>query len=169
MERQIKIEQMYSVNDHVEELTNLLVKVVDEDASIGFLPPLSTSVAREYWECLLTPGVILWVAKIDNQIAGSIQLHLCSKQNGTHRAEIAKLMTHPNFRRKGVARILMKTAEERAQLEGRSLLVLDTREGDPSNLLYTSLGYIQVGRIPQFAKSASGELDATILYYKNLS
>lgn len=169
MERQIKIEQMYSVNDHVEELTNLLVKVVDEDASIGFLPPLSTSVAREYWECLLTPGVILWVAKIDNQIAGSIQLHLCNKQNGTHRAEIAKLMTHPNFRRKGVARILMKTAEERAQLEGRSLLVLDTREGDPSNLLYTSLGYIQVGRIPQFAKSASGELDATILYYKNLS
>jgi ribosomal protein S18 acetylase RimI-like enzyme len=118
---------------------------------------------------VLNPEVILFVAKINNQIVGSVQLHLCTKQNGGHRAEIAKLMTHPNYRRIGIGRLLMQKAEERANQESRSLLILDTREGDPSNHLYTSMGYIQAGRIPNYAKSANGELHATIFYYKNLS
>ncbi|SFJ81516.1 Acetyltransferase (GNAT) family protein [Thermoflavimicrobium dichotomicum] len=75
-------------------------------------------------------------------------------------------MTHPNYRRNGIGRLLMQKAEERAKQEGRSLLVLDTREGDPSNHLYTSIGYIQAGRIPNYAKSATSELHATIFYYK---
>jgi hypothetical protein len=62
----------------------------------------------------------------------------------------------------------MKAAEERARAESRSLLVLDTREGDPSNLLYTSLGYIEAGRIPGYARSANGELHTTLYYYKIL-
>lgn len=99
-------------------------------------------------------------------IVGSVQLHLSTKANGTHRAEIAKLMTHSNYRRNGIARSLMQKAEDRAKQEDRSLIVLDTREGDPSNLLYTSMGYIQAGRIPSYAISANGELHATIFYYK---
>jgi ribosomal protein S18 acetylase RimI-like enzyme len=77
------------------------------------------------------------------------------------------MLAHPGYRRNGIGRLLMQRAEERAKQDGRSLLVLDTREGDPSNHLYTSLGYIRAGRIPNYAKSASGELDATIFYYKN--
>lgn len=77
-------------------------------------------------------------------------------------------MTHPNHRRHGIGRLLMQSAEQRARLEGRSLLVLDTREGDPSNHLYTSLGYINAGRIPDYARSANGQLDATMIYYKQL-
>ncbi|MFC5650677.1 GNAT family N-acetyltransferase [Paenibacillus solisilvae] len=150
----------------MDELAELLILVVEDGASIGFLPPLTLSEGAAYWENVRQPEVVLYVARIDNQIAGTIQLHLCAKQNGRHRAEIAKLMTHPHFRRKGIARALMQVAEDRAVQEDRSLLVLDTREGDPSNLLYTSIGYVQAGRIPDFAQSANGELHATILYYK---
>jgi ribosomal protein S18 acetylase RimI-like enzyme len=75
-------------------------------------------------------------------------------------------MTHPDFRRKGLARLLMEKAEERAREENRTLLILDTREGDPSNLLYRSLGYIEAGRIPQYAQSFNGVLDASVFYYK---
>ncbi len=145
------------------------IQVVENGASIGFLPPLEASKAKSYWENVLSPEVILFVAKIDNHIVGSVQLHLCTKQNGQHRAEIAKLMTHPDYRRNGIARSLMVKAEERAKQEGRSLLVLDTREGDPSNPLYTSLGFVQAGRIPDYAMSATGQLDATIFYYKRES
>jgi ribosomal protein S18 acetylase RimI-like enzyme len=126
-------------------------------------------VAAQYWENVLNPEVMLFVAKVNNQIVGSVQLHLCSKMNGGHRAEIAKLMTHPNYRRNGIGRLLMQKAEKSARQEDRSLLVLDTREGDPSNDLYTSIGFIQAGRIPNYAKSASGELHATIFYYKSHS
>ena len=51
-------------------------------------------------------------------------------------------MTHPHSRRNGVGRSLMQRAQEIAKQKNRSLLVLDTREGDPSNKLYSSLGYI---------------------------
>lgn len=163
------IEEVESVETHINQLSELLVQVVDDGASIGFLPPMKVSDARQYWQTVLKPDVKLFIAKIDNEILGTIQLHLCTKQNGLHRAEIAKLMTGPQARRKGVARSLMKVAEERAMQEERSLLVLDTREGDPSNLLYQSHGYIQVGSIPNFALSGEGKLDTTVLYYKILN
>ncbi|MED1561770.1 GNAT family N-acetyltransferase [Alkalihalobacillus alcalophilus] len=153
----------------MNELSELLIQVVEGDASIGFLPPLPLADATKYWSSVLEPEVVLFVAKINNQIVGSVQLQLCAKQHGRHRAEIAKLMTHPHYRRNGIGRSLMNKAEERAKKERRSLLVLDTREGDPSNQLYTSLGYIQAGRIPNYAKSANGELDATIFYYKAMN
>lgn len=163
----VTIEQIQSIGEHMDELSELLIQVVEDGASIGFLPPLQLSEAATYWENVLSPEVILFVAKINNQIVGSIQLHLCTKQNGGHRAEIAKLMTHPQYRRMGIGRSLMHKVEERAKQEGRSLLVLDTREGDPSNHLYIAIGFIQAGRIPHYAKSATGELDASIFYYKN--
>ncbi|MBM7585472.1 ribosomal protein S18 acetylase RimI-like enzyme [Bacillus pakistanensis] len=168
MTSDLKIEQLTSIGDHIEELSELLIQTVEDGASIGFLPPLKSSEATKYWESALSPDVILFVAKINNQVAGCVQLQLCTKQNGEHRAEIAKLMTHPNYRRNGIGRSLMQKAEERAMQDGRTLLVLDTREGDPSNHLYTSIGYIQAGRIPHYAKSANGGLDATIFYYKSL-
>ncbi|MFB3164683.1 GNAT family N-acetyltransferase [Neobacillus sp. 179-J 1A1 HS] len=164
----LKIEEIKSIESHIVPLSELLVKVVDDGASIGFLPPMKLSVARQYWQTVINPDVILFIAKINNEIVGTIQVHLCTKENGLHRAEIAKLMTGPNARRKGVARALMKVAEERAVREGRTLLVLDTREGDPSNHLYQSIGFIPAGKIPNFALSGEGELDTTVIYYKNL-
>ncbi|MCR8635172.1 GNAT family N-acetyltransferase [Paenibacillus radicis (ex Xue et al. 2023)] len=163
----VMLEEINTIEEQLNELSDLLIQVVENGASIGFLPPLNLSEAIKYWENVLDNGVLLFVAKINNQIVGTVQLHLSTKQNGRHRAEIAKLMTHPNYRRNGIGRFLMQLAEERAKLEGRTLIVLDTREGDPSNLLYTSLDYIPAGRIPHYAQSANGELHATVFYYKN--
>lgn len=60
----------------------------------------------------------------------------------------------------------MNELENIAKQHSRSLLVLDTREGDPSNKLYISLGYEVAGTIPDFASNEKGELEATNLYYK---
>jgi ribosomal protein S18 acetylase RimI-like enzyme len=162
----VEISELKTSEVYIEELSDLLIKTVEGGASIGFLPPMSHSQATEYWENVLEPNVILLIAKVNHEIVGSVQLQLCAKQNGRHRAEIAKLITHPDYRRKGIARLLMQKAEERAKQEKRSLLVLDTREGDVSNQLYISLGFTECGRIPFFAESADGKLDATIVYYK---
>ncbi|MBE5106731.1 GNAT family N-acetyltransferase [Bacillus thuringiensis] len=160
------VEEIKLIEDSIEELSKLLKTVVDDGASIGFLPTLEQKEATNYWQTVLAPEVILYVAKVNNEVAGSIQLHLVTKPNGIHRAEICKLMTHPNFRRNGIGRSLMQKAEERAKQENRSLLVLDTREGDPSNKLYKSLDYQESGKIPGYAISPNGELDATVIYYK---
>ena len=167
MRDQLKIEQLYRMEENLDELSELLIKTVEDGASIGFLLPIESLDALNYWETVLSPEVILLVAKYNDKIVGSVQLHLSTKQNGSHRAEIAKLMTHPNYRRSGIGRLLMQKAEEIARNESRSLIVLDTREGDPSNILYTSLGYSRAGCIPNYAQSVNGELAATIFYYKD--
>ncbi|MFJ8118618.1 GNAT family N-acetyltransferase [Bacillus mycoides] len=164
--RSIVIEEIKRLDEDIEELSELLKTVVNDGASIGSLPPLEQKEATNYWQTVLAPEVILYVAKINNEVAGSIQLHLVTKPNGIHRAEICKLMTHPNYRRNGIGRLLMQKAEERAKQENRSLLVLDTREGDSSNRLYKSLGFQESGKIPGYAISPNGELDATVIYYK---
>ena len=83
------------------------------------LPPLEQKESIKYWQTVIVPEVILYVAKINNQLAGSIQLHLVTKPNGIHRAEICKLMTHPNFRRNGIGRLLMqKQRNERSKKIG---------------------------------------------------
>jgi ribosomal protein S18 acetylase RimI-like enzyme len=149
-------------------LIDLLVAVVDDGASVGFLPPLARAEAAAYWEGVLEPGVLLLVAEAAGEVAGTVQLHLALRPNGRHRAEVAKLMVHPRARRAGIGRALMLAAEAEAGRRGRTLLVLDTRAGDVSNRLYRSLGYVEAGRIPRFARSAGGRLDDTVIYYKEL-
>lgn len=164
----VVIEQVNSIEPYLDEMSAMLVQIVDAGASIGFLPPLEYTEAVAYWEQVMQPATLLYVAKINGVIAGTIQLHLCTKPNGDHRAEVAKLMVHLDYRRHGIARLLMEHVEQQARLKQRILLVLDTRDGDPSNMLYQSLGYQQAGQIPNYAKSENGGLDATNLYYKNL-
>jgi ribosomal protein S18 acetylase RimI-like enzyme len=158
------------LNDReVRELSDLLIAVVDQGASVGFLPPLSRSEANGYWSEVLGPGIVLQVAERDGRIVGTAQLQLALKVNAAHRAEVAKVLVDPRFQRQGIGRAMMLALEERARAEGRSLLVLDTRAGDVSNDLYRALGYVEAGRIPAYARSATGQVDATVYYYKQLS
>jgi ribosomal protein S18 acetylase RimI-like enzyme len=169
MNNEVKLLEVKSIEPRIlKELSDLLISVVDDGASIGFLPPLSAEDAIEYWQEVIKPGVILWIAIRNEKIIGTVQIHLAMKQNASHRAEVAKLMVNPSYRRNGIAQLLMQTTENAARTEGRSLLVLDTRSGDPSNILYRSLGYIEAGSIPNYAKSSSGSLDGTIFYYKEI-
>ncbi|MEC0257393.1 GNAT family N-acetyltransferase [Paenibacillus lautus] len=162
----MEVEQLETDTHH--QLTEVLIRVVEEGASVGFLAPLSYDEASTYWEDVLGPGVTLWVAVQDGQMIGTVQLQCAMKANGRHRAEVAKLMVDPASRRGGIGRALMQHLEPKAKEKGRTLLVLDTREGDPSNKLYQSLGYIQAGVIPDYAISSNGQLDGTVLYYKRI-
>lgn len=153
----------------IDDLCNVLIACVNDGASLGFHAPLAREVARAWWERLPRPGVTLLVAESNGRIGGTVQLHAAESANGAHRTEIAKLLVHPAWRRRGIASALMQAAEEIARQQGKLLIVLDTREGDPSNLLYASVGYVQGGRIPDWARDAAGELSATIFWYKQLT
>ncbi|GFZ31415.1 acetyltransferase [Clostridium zeae] len=167
--RNIQIREIKQMSEYdLSKLALLLMDVVEDGASVGFLSPISLKVAKEYWISVLSKGVMIWIAEIEGAIVGTIQLHLCQKQNGRHRGEIAKLMVHSSVRRCGVGKKLMEISEKRAIAEGISLITLDTRSGDASNLLYKSFEYIEVGKIPNYAESTNGQLHETTFYYKKL-
>ena len=155
------------------DLVLLLQDAVDSGASVGFLPPLTASQANRYWERVFAAvdegSRVLLAARVNGRLIGAVQLDPSPMPNGSHRAEVMKLMVHRDARRRGIGRALMASVEDAARAAGRSLLVLDTRQGDPSEQLYSRVGYTPVGVIPQYARSASGELHSTVFFYKNLT
>lgn len=161
-----------TARDTLNDLVELLQDAVDSGASVGFLPPLSREVASNYWLSVFTDldaGHRLLLGAIEGaRLVGSVQLELARKPNATHRAEVQRLLVHHSVRRRGIGERLMRDLEELARQHGRTLLVLDTRQGDPSELLYQKLGYTIAGGIPGYTRSSSGSLDATAFYYRQL-
>jgi len=158
---------------HRPALVALLQDAVDGGASVGFVPPLGADEAAAYWDSVAAAlkggGRRLWIARaVSGSIVGTAQLDLASQANGRHRAEVIKLMVLGSARRQGIGRRLMETAEAEARRLGRTTLVLDTRQGDPSEGLYRGMGWQPAGTIPRYARSADGTLHTTAFYYKLL-
>ena len=110
----------------------------------------------------------MFAAVGNGEIFGTVQLELAAKQNAQHRAEVQKLMVHSKHRKKGIAKALMDQMEAAARETGRTLLVLDTLEGDTAERLYEKWNYQRAGSIPQYARCADGKLHPTVLFYKFL-
>jgi GNAT superfamily N-acetyltransferase len=142
-------------------------------ASVSFLPPLSRERSLAFWKRVST-GVaqgkcLLLAAWLDGQLAGTVQLDLATPENQPHRAEVAKLLVDPAFRRRGIGAALMRRAEQAAQRLGRRVLTLDTGEGDDGEPLYRRLGWTEGGRIPAYYLDAQGAEATTVYFWKRIA
>jgi acetyltransferase len=157
----------------VPHLATLLQDVVNAGGTVGFMPPVWRDEATAYWldvvQALEGSLRVLLVARDGTDIVGTTQLDLCGRSNGLHRAEVMKVMVHPSRQSQGIGMQLMRAIELEAEYEGRTTLVLDTREGEPSERLYSKVGYIKAGVIPNYARSADGSLHTTVYMYKLLA
>ena len=168
----------FSVSDlerDIDGLGALLHACVNAGASVGFVLPYSAADSAAFWTGNVRPNVeagtrLLLVARRGERIAGSVQLDYDTPPNQPHRAEVRKLLVHPDVRRQGIAQQLMAELERRAPALGRTLLTLDTRTGDKAEPLYAALGYHRVGVIPDFCRDTAdaGRLDSTTIMYKRL-
>jgi acetyltransferase len=155
----------------IAPLGHLLIDAVHSGASIGFLAPVSRETAGRYWHevfASLSEGLLLWVAERDGVVVGTVQLALCEKENGRHRAEVQKLQVLCAARGNGVATLLMRELEAEARRRKRSLLFLDTLFASHAEDVYRHLGWSRAGEIPDYATTPNGELSPTVLYFKRL-
>ena len=158
----------------MEMLAEVLQAVVHGGAGVSFFLPFSHADARAFWVDKVLPGVLagtrrVVIARAGTRIVGTVQIDLALPPNQRHRAEVAKLLVHPDARRRGVARAMMTALEAIALAEGRTLLTLDTVTGGNAEPLYTSLGYVTVGVIPGYARAAlTPDLESTTIMYKRL-
>ncbi len=158
----------------LQMLGEVLHAVVHTGAGVSFVVPFSREEARAFWLDKVLPGVHartrrVLVARVNGRIVGTVQIDLATPPNQQHRAEVMKLLVHPDARRQGIARALMVALEDVALSERRTLLTLDTWTGGHAEMLYRSLGYATVGIIPRFARgSLTAELEPTTIMYKEL-
>jgi GNAT superfamily N-acetyltransferase len=169
----VTIRRLDAVDEtQVEGLSDLLVESVDDGASVGFMHPLAREVAVAFWR-RVADGVAageraLLIAEDGTGIVGTVHLVLALPENQPHRADVTKMLVHPRARRRGVGAALMEAAEAMARDCGRTLLVLDTVTGSDADRLYSRLGWVRVGEIPDFALLARGGLWGTMVFYKRL-
>jgi GNAT superfamily N-acetyltransferase len=162
-----------SLTDNIPGLVDILIECVLEGASIGFLSDLTLEQALEYWQKVSSrfshSELIVLAAFVDGNLAGTVQLVLSPQPNQPHRADVAKLLVSPRFRRLGIASALMQKIEELALDVGRDLLVLDTLTGTGAELLYLGLGWTKIGEIPRYALlPEGGEPLPTSIFFKSL-
>ena len=140
---------------------------------MSFLAPLTLERAEDWWRSVLSAshsGAIFLVARDDEGIVGTVQLHPAWAPNQPHRAEIAKLIVHRRSRRTGLGARLMQTVEDAARRAGFSLLTLDTKRGGAAEHLYRQSGWTPVGAIPGYALDTDGRTPHdTVIFYKALN
>lgn len=154
-------------------LAVLLRDAVDGGASLGFLPPLDPAEAGMYWRGaeadIRTGRRILVIARAGARVVGCVQIVPSPRANAPHRAEVQKLCVLTAERGKGIGKALMEAAHAAALARGRTLLVLDTRRGDPAESLYRGLGYTELGVVPNYTRDRMGAFHDTVFFYKQLA
>jgi ribosomal protein S18 acetylase RimI-like enzyme len=168
----IQLLQPSPSSEDLDQLSTLLSATVHNGASVSFIVPFTEADALDWWRSKVIPhaasgGRLILVARFDNRIVGSVQLLLDMPPNQQHRAEVAKLLVHPEARRQGIARKLMLELDRLATHHRRSLITLDTVTGSSAEQLYRSLGYQLAGIIPNYARKAlTPQLESTSIFFK---
>lgn len=154
-------------------LAEILVASVDGGASVSFLAPLPLDAALAYMrdvaQQVAAGRYILLAAWAGGVLSGTVRVQLDTPQNQPHRAEICKMLVHPDARRRGLGQTLMRAAETAAAGDGRTLLTLDTLTGGAGERLYRRLGWTEAGVIPGYSVDAAGRLEAATLFCKQLT
>jgi ribosomal protein S18 acetylase RimI-like enzyme len=155
----------------VPRLAEILVDAVDSGAGVTFMHPLAQEVAEAYWmkqkADVASGQTTVFVADENGVIAGTVMLQKVWPPNQPHRCEVAKLLVHREFRRRGLATSIMQALEAKARASGFKLITFDAVAKSPAEALYRQLGFTCAGYIPNYAY-AKGKLDGTALFYKEL-
>lgn len=153
-------------------LVDLLIETVAAGGSVSFMHPLSRSDAEAFWTGSLAAttrgGRVVFGAFDGDDLVATLTLLLDCPPNQPHRAELAKMMTRPSHRGRGLAMALVRAAEREAVARGRTLLVLDTARDEGAAGLYEKAGFVYAGEIPDYALKPHGGLTGTLIYWKRI-
>src|SRR5580704_10449197 len=157
----------------IPALAGILIDCVEGGASVSFMLPIDRRTAEAFYEGVVEKiangGTILFIAYLNGDPVGTVQLSPELKPNQPHRADVSKLLVHWRGRNRGVAQALMAGVEELAKARGRTLLCLDTATGSPAEKLYEKLGWQRLGVLPGHAMWPQGGLCDTTFFYKHLA
>lgn len=146
---------------HVNDLCVVLIDSVADGAAISFMATVTKAETEHFWLHDVRSAVEcgnrhLFGAFVDGRLVGTVQLVIGMPPNQQHRAEISKMVDHPDRRRRGLGKALMNAALSAAKEAGKVIVTLDTRTGDVSEALYRGVGFEEAGVIPDFSYDPDG-------------
>ncbi len=168
----IKVETLHSISDlDLADLCNITEQAIRAGGGFGWLKVPTRDILNKYWEGLIVvQNRILVVGRLNNAIAGALQLSLQSPNNEAQK-DIAKIRSHfvaPWARGYGLAKNMIDHAETVARESSIFCIQLDIRETQEAAIqLFKSKGYEQWGTNPSYAQ-VEGNLIKGLYFYKNI-
>lgn len=166
------VDRVETLSDHdMAELCEATDAAIIEGGGFGWIEPQGrTALERHFRGVLLVPERELFVARLDGMVVGSAQLVRPPRNNEAQ--AFGATLTHayiaPYARGHGLARMMVRRAEERASALGHRVMNLDVRETQETAIrLFESLGYIRWGTHPAYAR-VRGRTVAGHYFYKLL-
>jgi ribosomal-protein-alanine N-acetyltransferase len=109
------------------------------------------------------PASRCWVAELDGKVVGMIVVWLIVEE-----AHVATIATHPDFRRKGIAKRLLSHALQKLMEQGARSSFLEVRESNlAAQAMYRKFGYEETGRRRRYYKD--NDEDAILMNLDSLS
>lgn len=109
------------------------------------------------------PASRCWVVEADQKIVGMIVVWLLVDE-----AHVATLATHPDFRKRGIARKLFSYALQNLIDEGARSSLLEVRASNvAAQEMYRKFGYVESGRRPRYYRD--NDEDAILMRLSSLS
>jgi GNAT superfamily N-acetyltransferase len=156
----------------IPALAALIVDAVEGGSGVNFLHGVTLEEAAGWWQArvgLVDRGAATVFVALDGAaVVGSTVLLRSENPNSPHRAEIGKVIVLRSHRRRGIGAALMAAAEDRARVDGRWLLLLDTAQGSEAESMYRALGWTAFGVVPNHALLPDGTLSDTTYFWKDL-
>ena len=155
----------------LQELCDATEEAIIGGGGFGWISPPSLKMLQNYWKgVLLIPERVLIVGKLDNVIAGSVQLIKPAKNNEaqSHSCILSTFFFAPWARGFGLAKAVFQKAELKAKQDGFKVMNLEVRETQHRAIqLYEQAGFIKSGVNPK-AVLVNDRYIAGYYYYKEL-
>jgi ribosomal protein S18 acetylase RimI-like enzyme len=168
----IKVETLHSISDlDLADLCNITEQAIRAGGGFGWLKVPPRKVLNKYWNGLaVVQSRILVVGRLNNAIAGALQLGLQSPNNEAQK-DIATITSHfvaPWARGYGLAKNMIDHTEAIAKENSIFCIQLDIRETQEAAIqLFKSKGYEQWGMNPSYAQ-IEGNIIKGLYFYKNI-
>src|SRR4051812_8475408 len=157
------------VQRHAGELAQLLLDAHVANMAVGLAAPLTRERAADEWRRLgasLQPGSRVLLAALDGgEVVGAVHLARAHADNGTHRAEVQRLVVRADRRRGGIGAALLEAVAARAREVGIRLLWLTTHADTDSDAFYVRRGWSRMGVMPEYARRPDGTLADNAFFY----
>lgn len=103
---EIRVCTLEQLDASLDSLAELLYLCVQAGASVNFILPFSESDAKAWWikqRKSIEAGsniLLLALANEGQKVAGCVMMGLAEQPNQPHRADVKKMLVHPEFRRR---------------------------------------------------------------------
>jgi ribosomal protein S18 acetylase RimI-like enzyme len=153
----ISVEQISELTaDDLNALCEAASAAIIDGGGFGWVNPPEIGVLASYFRgVLLVPERELIVGRLNDMIVASAQLVLPPRNNEAQHfnATLTHAFTAPYARGHGIARMVLRKAEDRARMLHRHVINLDVRETQGAAIrLYESMGYERWGVHPAYAR-----------------